>query len=37
MKVTKKIVDNSTNSPRLKGLGKHIETWMSEYKETKGQ
>ena len=37
MKVTKKIVDNSTNSPRLKALGKHIETWMSEYKETKGQ
>lgn len=35
MKVTKEINDNSTNSPRLKSLGKHIEKWMEEYKKTK--
>jgi len=37
MKVTKEINDNSTNSPRLKSLGKHIEKWMEEYKKTKGK
>lgn len=37
MKVTKEIIDNSTNSPRLKSLGEHIEQWMNEYKKTKGK
>lgn len=37
MKVTKEIIDNSTNSPRLKRLGEHIEQWMNEYKKTKGK
>ena len=37
MKVTKEIIDNSTNSPRLKSLGEHIEQWMNEYKKTEGK
>ena len=37
MDVKKEIIDNSTNSPRLKLLGDYIDKWMEEYKKTKGK
>ena len=37
MDVKKEIIDNSTNSPRLKLLGDYIGKWMKEYKKTKGK
>lgn len=37
MNVKKEIIDNSTDSPRLKLLGEYIEKWMGEYKKTEGK
>lgn len=37
MDVKKEIIDNSTNSPRLKLLGDYIGKWMEEYEKTKGK
>lgn len=37
MKITKEIVDNSIDSPRLQKLGEYLDKWMEEYKKTEGK
>ena len=37
MKVTREVIDNSTNSPRLQKFGEYLEQWMEYYKTTEGK